>query len=479
MKFGNIGFTNIKFGDKQISKRMYGDKLIWEDTTWEWSMDMIITDIQTADVYDFEHTFPNETDGSKVLRGIATDADHQPFQAKYDFMNISNATEADILITDCPIANGDNLVIVKNDESIHEVVASGVDVVHGDINTLELIESAAPIINPNNPCMSRNGLFYYVPAGAYVTMFNVSTQWSINGLVQIGRFLAYTSNSGAIEAIFFNADGTKMYTAERTNSAGGRIHQFDMPVPYNFPDAIHVATITSASYQPRDISITEDGTTLVQIGEADGKIKQQTMTTPWDITTVTDTKETSGRSAYGRGIEISKDGETLYALNLNYGFQQYRLATPYDITTKTDEIENDITVDGTAGICLVNDEEFLYSAEGGSNTNRRYKKDVKITMPTNSVTAGEIPSKVFAVDAKAKFDIVGNYQDAIKISDNYSFIGDAIPIPITNENVLSTIRTYGDLVDEVGSLIISPKVSLKNIGDKMIELRGSIVKGKV
>lgn len=49
-----------------------------------------------------------------------------PFQGKYEFANISEATVSDTLVTSTPIADGDNLVILKDDNSIQEVVASGV-----------------------------------------------------------------------------------------------------------------------------------------------------------------------------------------------------------------------------------------------------------------------------------------------------------------------------------------------------------------
>ena len=47
-------------------------------------------------------------------------------QTKEEYANISNATIADTLTTDSPIVDGDNLIIVLADNSVNEVVASGV-----------------------------------------------------------------------------------------------------------------------------------------------------------------------------------------------------------------------------------------------------------------------------------------------------------------------------------------------------------------
>ncbi len=45
--------------------------------------------------------------------------------AKYEFANISTAIGPDALMTNVAIANGDNLIIVKEDDTIHEVIVSG------------------------------------------------------------------------------------------------------------------------------------------------------------------------------------------------------------------------------------------------------------------------------------------------------------------------------------------------------------------
>jgi len=66
-----------------------------------------------------------DTDWNKIGTGTT------PFQGKFEYTNISTATVANTLTTNTKIANGDNLVIVKLDNSVNQVVASGVTVSAG------------------------------------------------------------------------------------------------------------------------------------------------------------------------------------------------------------------------------------------------------------------------------------------------------------------------------------------------------------
>jgi len=61
-----------------------------------------------------------ETDWNKIGTGSTL------FEGKFEHKNISTATVADTLTTHTKIVDGDNLVIVKNDLSVNEVVASGI-----------------------------------------------------------------------------------------------------------------------------------------------------------------------------------------------------------------------------------------------------------------------------------------------------------------------------------------------------------------
>ena len=72
-----------------------------------------------------------QDDGQSDFTALTSDT--IPFQGEFEFANISDATSsANTLITSTPIQDGDNLVLVLDDNSINEIVASGVVETIGD-----------------------------------------------------------------------------------------------------------------------------------------------------------------------------------------------------------------------------------------------------------------------------------------------------------------------------------------------------------
>ncbi len=61
-----------------------------------------------------------QEDGETDFKGLGD------IEARFEFINISSGSETDLLKTNIDIKDGDNLVIVKEDDSVNEVVASGV-----------------------------------------------------------------------------------------------------------------------------------------------------------------------------------------------------------------------------------------------------------------------------------------------------------------------------------------------------------------
>ncbi len=63
---------------------------------------------------------------AETFTTLYPDIDEELFEADYEFTNIAQGSTSNTLNTNCPITNGDNLIIAKNDDSLHEIIASGV-----------------------------------------------------------------------------------------------------------------------------------------------------------------------------------------------------------------------------------------------------------------------------------------------------------------------------------------------------------------
>jgi len=391
MKFGNIGLTNIKFGDIQISRRMYGDKIIWENI--KWAFDMIITDEQIADVYDFEHVFPDETDGSTTLKGIVTDIDHQPFQAKYEFANISNAVDVDILVTDSPIQDGDNLVIVKDDDSIHELVASGVTGTGPyTMDTSAITQGEVP-----SKAFTVDAKASFAISGGYVDAEKESVQSSLvyypigTETIEINDHQTFVVPAGvtSLDLCMIGGGGSGRDYAD-TGRVGGAAGQI----------------INQA------VAVTEGESIDIVIGLGGSGATGHSPGAPTSFGAIT---------ATGGGLADYLDGEetTNCKGTFNNGLTKSYALKPYG--------------GGEAGF-----------SDGGDGT--------------SGVKAG-----------------TGSGSGA----NTGSFSGDGgdgqvnISYPLFEKGIGQVVE-YKNLIDNTGSLTISPKVTLKSVSDKMIELRGSI-----
>ncbi len=118
LKFG--GDVDAIIGNGVLAKSFYlGTELIWKSL--EWVIDMVILTEKEADVKHYEFIFPDETNGVDLLTGAGSTLGHEDFSAKFELNNMSTATDVDILTTyDAPLANGDNIVIVKADNTVVE-----------------------------------------------------------------------------------------------------------------------------------------------------------------------------------------------------------------------------------------------------------------------------------------------------------------------------------------------------------------------
>jgi len=81
----------------------------------------------------------------------------EPFEAEFEFVNIANGSEVDLLKTSNEIKDGDNLIIIKDDNSINEVIVDGV---YDDItNAKHDFEDVLSDSEGNNTWTNSGGVF--------------------------------------------------------------------------------------------------------------------------------------------------------------------------------------------------------------------------------------------------------------------------------------------------------------------------------
>jgi len=167
--------------------------------------------------YINEHrALSNEATGTNLTGVVSSTEGGRPFRSEQEFANISTATQVDVLITPTPIADGDNLVIVKADESIVEYDSiSGVSDVF-----LPSSEKATPVMTGPN-----------TPSGAATSSgeFNLNyPAWdAFDGVVATGGNNAWTSTDTVNPWIQYEFDSAVIIGSYLINSTFNVDYAFD------------------------------------------------------------------------------------------------------------------------------------------------------------------------------------------------------------------------------------------------------------
>ena len=434
MKYGNNNIVNCYVGTTQITKVMYADEVVWENIVWH--MDMIITDIQTANIYNFEHTFSDQSDSPTVLKGIITDPAHQNFEADFEFANISDDTStANTLKTYTPIVNGDNLIIVLDNDSINEVTASGVTgtdpytmdttaITNGEIPSRVYTVDAQPS--------------FAISAG-YIDTVKSETQNSPEYILEdntmsiVGTIINTTNAAegnradfkadampnaiaGDLAIIFYTADGGGLenvpgWTIANENGTG------------SLDTGIYTKILTSSDVS-WDCGASGPGVTLVETSAVMIVLKHCKETIV--VSAPSDSKSENPDS-----IELS-------------GFQIGNMAISFA----------GIVSVAAAGVIPPSGYTLAGVANGYEGT-------------TGTMVAYKISTAIGSEDPGAF---------TTDISGDWIAVTAKLEIVIGAGQHVNTTRKYNNITDSTGSETISPKITLKSIGDKITRLAGSIVK---
>ncbi|NOQ31782.1 MAG: hypothetical protein GQ570_11730 [Helicobacteraceae bacterium] len=458
--------------------------------------------------------------------------------ARLKYYEVAVGSSADTLVTSTPIANGDNLVIVKDDDSVNEVVASGVsdspfselsdldtytsanlnsivgiyadaDIIYAASSTSDSITSI-DISNPSNLVeldsftssnlngannVAISGNVAYVTSGTSdsVTAIDISnplsmseissfTSSSLNGVskIVVSGTVAYTYSS--ISDAFTSIDisnpsimveldsftnettlnlkgiaisGTVLYSVAQV---GNHINSIDISNPsamvqldsYIPPSAIDPFGLAISGNVAYIADVTYDGIIAVDISNPSAMVELST------ISSVT--------LDYISSITIS--GTLAYVV----GYDTKRV-TIVDISNPSIMVEIGSFISADIGvitttIAVSGDNVYIPDSQTDSIVSVQVAGR-EYSMDTTSTTAGEIPSRAYAVDAQPSFEISGGFVDAVLVSDTYG----TASLP-----TLTTTRTYDDLIDSTGSQTVQSKVILKATGDRMTSLQASLNK---
>jgi len=169
---GCLPYTNVTSGDKYDQVEIYNRALTPAEVNILYTQSKYsvpTTSVTAGGIPTTAYINEHRAISNQVIQDAVDTNWHKigtgttPFEGKFEYTNISTSTIADTLITPEEIKDGDNLVIVKLDNSINQVVANGVisDILDGSLNNS--VVTAVPIMTsdstPAGICNSLNPVF--------------------------------------------------------------------------------------------------------------------------------------------------------------------------------------------------------------------------------------------------------------------------------------------------------------------------------
>jgi len=129
----------------------------------------------------------SQSNTSEIITAIVSDGEHLQFEGEYNFITIDNGgSVVDTLYTNAPLVDGTNLVIIKNDSSVHEMSASNVD---------NSTVSIAPVMTTNNSPygLTSASSINSVNNDAFCAFDQTNNNW-VTALNTLTGTIAYTHN---------------------------------------------------------------------------------------------------------------------------------------------------------------------------------------------------------------------------------------------------------------------------------------------
>lgn len=132
-------------------------------------------------------------------------------------------------------------------------------------------------------------------------------------------------------AIYFKADGTKLYVADGLND---RIHEYNLSTPWNVTTRTRVRYI-AVSISKVGLAFSLDGTKMYIADTWDNRLHQYNLSTAWNISTaVYSGKYVYTGDGFVDGLAISPNGDAVYFIDRIYDtLNQFISYTPFEINT--------------------------------------------------------------------------------------------------------------------------------------------------
>ena len=177
--------------------------------------------------------------------------------------------------------------------------------------------------------------YRFAPRVPVKTSQESNRQWDVSSSVLL-QSISVVSQGSVIHGLFFRADGLKMYLIDQGT---GRVSEWDLSTAWSVITAVFLRSTTVPFTQDtasQAIFFRADGLKMYIIGVTNDNVNEYDLSTAWNVTTVTflQAKSIVAQDTNVTGVFFRDDGLKMYlsgqALDFIY---EYDLSTAWNVTT--------------------------------------------------------------------------------------------------------------------------------------------------
>ena len=265
---------------------------------------------------------------------------------------------------------------------------------------------ASQITQPQGMAFNNDGTKMYFCGGVPKSIFQyaLSTAYDISTASYSSITFNLTAYDDIPSGVAFNADGTKMFIS---GQIGKDINEFTLSTAFNVSTASFVDSFSVLAQEtsPQDLAFNTAGTTMIVLGATGDDVNEYTLSTGFDVSTASfvDSFSVSSQDTEPKGLTFSPDGTTMViAGNATDALYRYTLTTGFDVSTSSFVDSFDVSgqeatpaalsfnADGTQMYVTgySSDSVFQYASGTTAYTNKMDKTQLDAVTDANHIVLG-------------------------------------------------------------------------------------------
>jgi len=265
---------------------------------------------------------------------------------------------------------------------------------------------------PRGIAVSTDGTKMYVVGitGDDVNQYTLSTPFRVSTATYVQNFSVSAQETAPL-AVFFKADGTKMYIS---GDDSNKVNEYDLSTAWDVSTASYSQAF-SVTNRPDGLFFRDDGLKMYTADSAANRVYEYDLSTAWDVSTLSVLQSLYVGTA-PQGVSFKPDGTKMFVLgNTGDAVTEYDLSTAWDISTRT--LSTTFSVSGQdtnpRGLFIDANGGYMYVA-GTTSLATVYQ----YSMGGFSVAAQEIyPRDVFFKDDGTRMYVIGSEGDDVNRYD--------------------------------------------------------------